>query len=164
MIISQIVAASTNNVIGKNYELLWKLPNDMRHFKNKTWGLPVIMGRKTLKSLHNKPLNGRLNIVITRQSNFSIEGAFVVSSIEEAIEKCKEEDYNEVMIIGGGEIYKQTLPITNRIYLTRVNANLEGDTQYPEINENEWSLKFQEYFDADEKHLYSYTFQTWERN
>ena len=164
MIISQIVAASTNNVIGKNYELLWKLPNDMRHFKSKTWGLPVIMGRKTLKSLHNKPLNGRLNIVITRQSNFSIEGAFVVSSIEEAIEKCKEEDYNEVMIIGGGEIYKQTLPITNRIYLTRVNANLEGDTQYPEINENEWSLKFQEYFDADEKHLYSYTFQTWERN
>ena len=163
MTITHIVAASTNNVIGKDNQLLWTLPNDMKHFKNKTWALPVVMGRKTFISLNSKPLNGRVNIVITRQQDFKAEGITVVQDIDAAIAYCKHEDYNEVMIIGGGEIYKQTLPITNKIYLTRVHTIVEGDTSYPELNLNEWYLEFEENFDADAKHAFGYSFQTWKR-
>ncbi len=163
MIITQIVAVSTNNYIGKDYQLLWTLPNDMRHFKNKTWALPVIMGRKTFYSLENKPLNGRLNIVITRQNDYSAPGITVVKSIEEAIDYCKKQDFKEIMIIGGGEIYKQTLPISNKLFITRVHAELQGDTMYPEINPDEWALTFEENFDVDAKHAFAYSFQTWER-
>ena len=163
MLISHIVAASTNNVIGKDFALLWTLPNDMKFFKNKTWALPVVMGRKTFYSLGNKPLNGRLNIVITRQSDFKAEGVTAVPDIEAAIALCKKEDYNEVMIIGGGEIYKQTLPIANKIYLTRVHTMVEGDTSYPELNPTEWQLEFEENFTADAKHMFAYSFQTWVR-
>ncbi len=163
MIITQIVAASTNNTIGKDYKLLWTLPNDMRFFKNKTWGLPVIMGRKTFNSLEQRALNGRLNIVITRDKNFRAEGFIYFNNIEAAINFCKEENYNEVMIIGGGEIYKQSLPITNKIYLTRVHTTVDGDTSYPELDEEEWSLVFEENFSSDAKHAFDYSFQTWER-
>ena len=163
MTITHIVAASTNNVIGKDFALLWTLPNDMRHFKNKTWALPVVMGRKTFFSLGNTPLNGRLNIVITRQKDFEAKGITVVGDIDTAIALCKQEDYNEMMIIGGGEIYKQTLPIANRIYLTRVHTIVEGDTSYPELPLDEWNLAFEENFEADAKHAHAYSFQTWER-
>ena len=163
MTIAHIVAASTNNVIGKDYQLLWTLPNDMKHFKNKTWALPVVMGRKTFFSLDSKPLNGRLNVVITNQNDFKAEGVTVVRDIESAIAFCKQEDYNEIMIIGGGQIYKQTLPIANKIYLTRVHTIVEGDTSYPELNPAEWQLEFEENFDADAKHAFSYSFQTWKR-
>ena len=163
MTITHIVAASTDNVIGKDFALLWTLPNDMRHFKNKTWALPVVMGRKTFFSLGNTPLNGRLNIVITRQKDFEAKGIAVVGDIDDAIALCKKEDYNEMMIIGGGEIYKQTLPIANRIYLTRVHTIVEGDTSYPELPLDEWNLSFEENFEADAKHAYAYSFQTWER-
>lgn len=163
MIITQIVAVSTNNYIGKDYQLLWTLPNDMRHFKNKTWALPVIMGRKTFYSLENKPLMGRLNIVITRQKDYSAPGITVVQSIEEAIEFCKQQDFKEIMIIGGGEIYKQTLPICNKLFITRVHAVLHGDTMYPEIKPEEWNLTFEENFETDAKHEFAYSFQTWER-
>jgi len=163
MIITQIVAASTNNVIGKNYQLLWNLPNDMKHFKNKTWALPVVMGRKTFFSLDSKPLNGRLNVVITNQDDFIAEGVKVVRDIDAAITFCKQEQYNEIMIIGGGQIYKQTLPITNKIYLTRVHTLVEGDTSYPELSLNEWELAFEENFEADSKHAFAYSFQTWKR-
>ncbi len=162
MTITHIVAASTNNVIGKDFALLWTLPNDMRHFKNKTWALPIVMGRKTFFSLGNTPLNGRLNIVITRQKDFEAKGITVVGDIDTAIALCKKEGYNEMMIIGGGEIYKQTLPIANRIYLTRVHTIVEGDTSYPELPPNEWNLAFEENFEADAKHAYAYSFQTWE--
>ncbi len=163
MTITQIVAASTNNVIGKNYQLLWNLPNDMKHFKNKTWALPVVMGRKTFFSLDSKPLNGRLNVVITNQKDFKAEGVTVVQDIDAAIAFCKQEQYNEIMIIGGGQIYKQTLPIANKIYLTRVHTVVEGDTSYPELNLDEWHLEFEEHFEADAKHVYAYSFQTWKR-
>ena len=163
MVITHIVAVSINNIIGKDFALLWTLPNDMKHFKNKTWALPVVMGRKTFYSLGNTPLNGRLNIVITRQKDFTAEGIGVVSDIEAAIELCQKEDYKEVMIIGGGEIYKQTLPITNKIYLTRVHTTIEGDTSYPELDSTEWQLEFEENFNADAKHAFDYSFQTWKR-
>ena len=163
MIVSHIVAASTNNIIGKDFALLWTLPNDMKHFKNKTWALPVVMGRKTFYSLGNTHLNGRLNIVITRQQDYTAEGIIVVPDIEAAIALCKEEDYNEIMIIGGGEIYKQTLPIANKVYLTRVHTTIEGDTSYPELPPKEWHLEFEENFNPDAKHAYGYSFQTWVR-
>ena len=163
MTITHIVAASTNNVIGKDFALLWTLPNDMRHFKNKTWALPVVMGRKTFFSLGNTPLNGRKNIVVTRQTGLEATGITVVNDINAAIALCKQEDYNEMMVIGGGEIYKQTLPIANKIYLTRVHTIVEGDTSYPELNPNEWEMKFEENFASDAKHDYAYSFQTWER-
>ncbi|MDI9366598.1 MAG: dihydrofolate reductase [Flavobacterium sp.] len=163
MQIIQIVAVSNNNVIGKNYGLLWSLPNDMRWFKNKTWALPVIMGRKTFKSLSYKPMNGRLNVVITRQADFKAEGATVVANIEAAIAFCKAQRYKEIMIIGGGEIYKQSLPLTDKIYLTRVDATVEGDTHYPELDSNQWQLAFEDKHPADAKHAYAYNFQTWIR-
>ncbi len=163
MTITHIVAASLNNVIGKNNDLVWKLPNDMKFFKNKTWGLPVVMGRKTFESFKGKALPGRYNIVITRKEEVKVEGVTVVDSLEKAIAICKQQDFNEVMIIGGGEIYKQSLPITNKVLLTRVEAVIDGDTTYPELNEKEWQLTFEEKFEADDKHAYAYSFQTWVR-
>jgi len=162
MILSQVVAAADNNAIGKNNKLLWTLPNDMKFFKNTTWGMPVIMGRKTFESL-GKPLAGRTNIIITRKQDWKPEGAFVVHNIEEAMEAAGDTDAKEAFIIGGGEIYQQTLPLTQRVYLTRVHTSLEGDTYFPEINEAEWQLLSQLDFTADEKHAYAYSFQVWQR-
>ncbi len=162
MSISLVVAVSTNNAIGKNNQLLWTLPNDMKFFKNKTWAMPVVMGRKTFEAL-GKPLNGRFNIVITKQKDFKPEGTTVVDSLEEAIKTAYAADYKEVMIIGGGQIYQQSMPIADTLYLTRVDAELEGDTSFPEIDTNEWEMISQETHTADEKHAYAYHFQIWNR-
>lgn len=162
MHINQVVAAASNNVIGKNNRLLWSLPNDMKFFKNTTWGMPVIMGRKTFESL-GKPLAGRTNIVITHQQNWQPEGVLVVNNIQEAMAAAAETDAKEAFVIGGGEIYRQTLPLTERIYLTRVHTTLDGDTFYPGFNESEWQLLSQLDFAADEKHAHAYSFQVWQR-
>ena len=162
MVLSQVVAAADNNAIGKNNQLLWTLPNDMKFFKNTTWGMPVIMGRKTFESL-GKPLAGRTNIIITHKQNWQPEGVFVVHDIEEAMVAAGGTDAKEAFIIGGGEIYRQTLPLTQRVYLTRVHTTLEGDTFFPDINETEWELLSQLDFNADEKHAYAYSFQVWQR-
>ena len=162
MIISLVVAAADNNAIGKDNKLLWCLPNDMRFFKNVTWGMVVIMGRKTLESL-GKPLKGRKNIVITRQP-LQIDGALAVKSLEDALSAAKEMDVKEVMVIGGGEIYRLALPKANRIYITRVHAKPEdGDTFFPEFSEKEWKLVSRKDYDADSRHEYAYSFQLWER-
>lgn len=163
MMLSSVVAASTNNVIGKDNKLIWRLPNDMKFFKNTTWGMPVVMGRKSFESL-GKPLAGRTNIVITRKKDWSAEGAKTVSSLDEAMLAAADADAKEAFIIGGGEIYKQTMPLIHRIYLTRVHAVLEGDTYFPVIDENEWNLLSQLDFKADDKHAYDYCFQVWQRN
>jgi dihydrofolate reductase len=160
--LSLIVAAASNNTIGKNNQLLWHLPNDLKFFKNTTWGSVVIMGRKTFESV-NKPLLGRLNIVITRQENWQAENVTVAKSLDEAIQIATELHYKEIFIIGGGEIYKEALPKTDKIYLTRIHAEIEGDTFFPEINRNEWQLVSSVDFKADEKHLYDYTFEVWDR-
>lgn len=164
MIISLIVAVSSNNAIGKNNQLLWHLPNDMKFFKMSTWAMPVVMGRKTFESMAGKPLNGRLNIVITRQNNWTADGVVVVNSLEQAIATAKEKDYKELFVIGGGEIYREALPIAQKIYLTRVEAAPEADTFFPEWNSEAWKLVHNDYHPADARHAYPYRFQIWEKS
>lgn len=163
MILSLVVAAAENNAIGKDNQLLWNLPNDMKFFKNVTWGLPVIMGRKTYESL-GKPLTGRTNIVITHQKDWHPEGVVVVNSLDAAIAAAAETDAKEASIIGGGEIYKQSMNIADRIFITRVHTIIEGDTYFPVIDEKNWKLVSNRDFSADEKHAYAYSFQVWEKN
>jgi len=163
MIISLVVAAAENNAIGKDNQLLWHLPNDMKFFKNITWGLPVIMGRKTFDAL-GKPLPGRTNIVITRQADWQADKVITTSSLDEAIEKTRGLNFKEAAIIGGGEIYKQGIGIANIIYITRVHASFDNaDTFFPEVNEADWELVSNEDFEKDEKHAYAYSFQKWMR-
>lgn len=162
MKINQVVAAAENNAIGKNNQLLWRLPNDTKFFKNTTWGMPVIMGRKTFESL-GKPLAGRTNIVITRQTDWQADGAHVVHDIKEAMTVASQTDAKEVYVIGGGEIYQQTLPMTERIYLTRVHTVIDGDAFFPDIDEKDWTLLSRLDFSADEKHAYDYSFEVWQR-
>lgn len=162
MIISLVVAASQNNAIGKNNQLLWHLPNDLKFFKNTTWGMVVIMGRKTYESV-DKPLPGRINIVITRKPDWKAEGVVTANDLQDALKKAADTNCKEAFVIGGGEIYKWAFSIADKIYITRVYATLEGDTFFPTINEAEWKLVSNEDFNKDEKHQYDYSFQTWER-
>jgi dihydrofolate reductase len=161
--ISIIVAASDNNVIGIENRLPWNLPADLQFFKNTTWGNPVIMGRKTFESMGGKPLKGRQNIVITRQKDYAPEGATVVSSIDAAITIAEDFDVDEIFISGGTEIFLQAFSLVDKIYMTRVHATLQGDAFFPVINPDEWELTHAEDHAADEKHAYAFTFQTWER-
>lgn len=162
MKITLVVAASTNNVIGKDNQLVWTLPNDMKYFKNVTWGMPVIMGRKSYESL-GKPLIGRKNIILTRQSDWNVEGTIAAKTISDAIFLAEEMDYKEAMIIGGGEIFKEVIEKADRIHLTRVDAVLEGDTFFPEIDKSQWKMISHDDHPADEKHKYAYSFQVWEK-
>lgn len=163
MIISIIVAASINNAIGKNNQLLWHLPNDLKFFKNTTWAMPVVMGRKTFESLGGKPLPGRMNIVITRQTGWNADGATIAASLKEAVRLAEQNNYKEVFIAGGGEIYKQAYEFANRIYLTRVFTEIKADTFFPMIDTKIWKLKSNQEFNADEKHAYDYSFQLWQK-
>ena len=162
MKISLVVAASDNHAIGKDNQLLWHLPKDMRFFKNTTWALPILMGRKTFESLGNKPLPGRLNLVITRQAGVTYNGATVVSSLEEAITMAKQNEYKELMVIGGGEIYTMALPMADSIYLTRVHTTIEGDTYFPVLG-TDWIMESSEPHLADEKHAFNFDFEIWHR-
>ena len=163
MTISIIVAASLNNAIGKNNQLLWHLPADLKFFKATTMGCPVIMGRKTFQSI-GRTLPGRKNVVITRDKNFNADNQFdliVVSSIDEALVKMHAE--KEVFIIGGGEIYNQTIGIADFIYRTVVNTTVDGDVYFSEINRTEFNLVWEEKHDSDEKNKFDYTYQKFER-
>lgn len=162
MLISFVVAASENNVIGKDNQLPWHLPNDLKFFKNITWAMPVIMGRKTFLSF-GKPLPGRTNIVVTRKEDWKAEGTIVVHDLDGALEAAGKTDAKEAFVIGGGEIFKQFLPKADKIYLTRVHAIIEGNAFFPEFSETEWKLTSNLDFSADEKHKYAYSFQLWER-
>lgn len=162
MNISLVVAASANNMIGKDNRLLWSLPNDMRHFKNVTWGMPVVMGRKTFETF-KRPLPGRKNIVLSTQKDLKIDGAIVVANMRDAELLVREMDVKEMMVIGGGEIYKMYFPKANKIYMTRVDTVIEGDTTFPVIDEKNWKLVSKIENKADEKHAYDYTYELWER-
>jgi dihydrofolate reductase len=163
MTISLIVAASTNNAIGKNNQLLWHLPNDLKFFKNTTWGMPVIMGRKTFESV-NKPLPGRFNIIITRQADWNAAGVIVAKNLNEALQKAAETNCKECFIIGGGEIYKESFTMADKIYLTRVHTEIaDADTYFPAIDEKDWEKISNEDFEADASHAYAYSFQIWKR-
>jgi dihydrofolate reductase len=157
-----IVAASSNNAIGKNNQLLWHLPNDLKFFKNTTWGFPVIMGRKTFEAV-NKPLPGRTNIVITRKQDWEAVGVKTASDLAGAIDLATQTNAKQLFIIGGGEIYEQALPMADTIYLTRVHTILEGDTFFPALDESQWKLFSNDDFSADEKHVFDYSFQLWKR-
>jgi dihydrofolate reductase len=162
MNITLVVAASENNAIGKDNQLLWHLPKDMRFFKNTTWALPILMGRKTFESMGSKLLPGRLNIILTTQKDLIIEGAVVVHNMEQAIEIANKEDYKELMVIGGGQVYQMALPLSNKVWLTRVHTQIEGDTFFPELGE-EWQKQFTESNKADEKHAFDFDFECWQR-
>mgnify|MGYP006167931877 FL=1 len=155
-----VVAVSTNNAIGKNNQLLWHLPADLKHFKEITSGHPIIMGRKTYDSI-GRALPKRRNIVITRQKDLIIPNVEVVNDLTAAIALCKDEP--EVFVIGGAEIYKHALAYTDKIYLTTVHKEYDADTFFPELNASEWKTTHQEYHNADEKNSVAYTFSTLER-
>jgi len=164
MIKSLVVAASTNHAIGKDNKLLWNLPNDLRFFKNVTWAMPVLMGRKSFESLGNKPLKGRINIILTSSKFFKGEGVVVVNKIKNAEFFAKENDYKELMILGGGNVYAQTIDDADKIYITRVHHVFEdADTFFPVIDEKKWKLVSNEDYFKDDKHAYDYSFQLWER-
>ncbi|MEJ7611135.1 MAG: dihydrofolate reductase [Ferruginibacter sp.] len=163
MIISLIVAASTNNAIGKDNAMLWHLPTDLKFFKNTTWGMPVVMGRKTFEAM-GKALAGRTNIVVTSNKDWKGEGAINVPDIEEALKVAADTtNAKEVFITGGGEIYKQTMKMADRIYMTRIHTQVEGDTFFPEIDQTDWKLVFSKEVKADEKNTYDMSFETWEK-
>ena len=155
MKISIVVAMAANRVIGRDNQLPWHLPADLQHFKQTTMGKPILMGRKTWESI-GRPLPGRTNIVITRDENYEAPGCVVVHSIEAALQAAAKQD--EVMIIGGAEFYRQLLPRTNRIYLTRINEDFEGDILFPELISSEWQEVERVDCDADDKNPHSYSF------
>ncbi len=158
--ISLIVAASANNVIGAQGELPWRLSDDLRRFKEVTMGKPIVMGRKTWDSI-GRPLPGRQNIVITRQDDFAAEGCDVVGSVDEALSATG--DAAEVMIIGGSQVYALFLPRADRLYLTRVHAQIDGDAFFPAIGESEWRLVREEHHAADERNEHAFSFLCFDR-
>jgi dihydrofolate reductase len=160
MIISAIVATDLNNAIGKDNGLLCYLPADLKFFKATTMGCPVIMGRKTYDSMNGKLLPGRRNMIVTRNKNFNVEGAEVFNSVEEAISHCSEE---KIFIIGGAEIFKQSLHLVEELYRTLIQNTFDADTFLPEIKPGEFKKVWEECHTADEKNKYDYCFQKWNK-
>ncbi|MDN3585227.1 dihydrofolate reductase [Pedobacter aquatilis] len=159
--LSIAVAVGENFEIGKNNQLLWHMPADLKFFKQTTSGHTIIMGRKTFDSV-GRPLPNRRNIVITRDTELKIDGVEVVNSLDKALEITQNEE-KPVFIVGGAEIYRQALPKTDTLYLTTIHNTFDADTFFPEINRNEWNLISAEPHHADEKNKYDYTFEVLER-
>ena len=158
--ISIIVAIAENGAIGANNDLLWRLPNDMKRFRELTTGHTIIMGRKTFESLPKGALPNRTNVVITRNTGASFENCEVYNDLKTAIDNHKDEE--EIFIIGGASIYKQAIILADKLYITRVSHSFENaDTFFPETDNNEWVLIETKKFPTDEKHLYQYTFETY---
>lgn len=162
MIISLIAAVADNLLIGSNNSLPWHLPADFRYFKENTLGKTIVMGLRTFESIGNKPLPGRKNIILNNGDNYVVpEGCFVAKSIDELLKMVKDEE--EVMICGGASVYKQFLPIANRLYLTYVHHNFEGDTYFPEFNLADWKEVKRIDNESDEKNIYPYSFVVLEK-
>ena len=166
MKVSLIVAVSQNGMIGKDNDLIWHLPKDMKFFKDTTLGHHVIMGRKNFESIPHKfrPLPNRTNIVITRQSDYKAEDSIVVNSVEEALKVAKSNGENEAFIIGGGQIYKLALEanLIDRIYLTKIHHSFDGDTFFPELS-SDWEEINREDCFKDNNHKYDYSFLVLEK-
>ena len=156
MDITQIFAISDNNVIGHDNKLVWRVPNDLKFFKAKTFGHPIIMGRKTFESL-GKALPGRLNIVITRNKNFSAPDCIIVTGLADALEAAKKNNTEEIFVIGGAEIFSQSLLYTTKIYITEVKAEVDGNIKY-NFDKVNWIEKSREDFTKDDKHAFDYSF------
>ena len=167
MIISLIVAIAENNVIGKNNDLIWRLPNDLRYFKEKTLNHHIISGRKNYHSIPKKfrPLTNRTNIVLSKQIDFKEDGIVVFHTLEEAINFANNNNETELFIIGGGQIYKEALNknLIDRMYITHVNQSFDGDTFFPKLALNQWKKTSEITHPIDEKHLYSYSFAVYEK-
>jgi len=162
MIISLISAISENGVIGKDNDLPWHLPADLQYFKKKTSGHTIIMGRKTFESV-GKPLPNRVNIVISRQPDYHANGCIMASSLDEAIEKVPQGE-EEVFICGGAAVYELGLNLADRLYITRVHQQVEGDTFFPELDLSKWTEIEREAYESDEKNPSAYTFVIYGRN
>jgi dihydrofolate reductase len=161
--ITIIVAKSRNNVIGKDNQLVWKLSSDLQNFKRLTSGHHILMGRKTFESL-GKPLPNRVSVVITRNTDFSLpEGHHVVHAIEEAIQLCISKRLERIYIIGGAEIYNQSMQFCDELQVTEVDTVVEGDAFFPEIDLREWKITSSEHFKKDEKNEYDFEFITYKR-
>ena len=159
--ISLMWAMDNNHVIGNNNQLPWHLPEDLKFFKRTTMGHPIAMGRKTWDSI-GRPLPGRENIVITRNPEFLCEGCTVLNSVEALLE-FSQQNADEIFVIGGAEIFKLILPYADKLYLTRIYDEFKGDTFFPELNMEEWSLLSREQGIKDEKNPYDYEFMIYER-
>lgn len=162
MIVSAIVATAHNNVIGRNNDIPWYLPSDLKYFKKTTLNHHIIMGRKSYQSI-GRPLPKRTNIIITRNSFFIASNCITASSVEEALTIAHDNGEEEAFIIGGGQIYELSQAYWDRLYLTKVDAKVEGDIYFPQIKAENWKLVFEEPHQADEKNEYNYTFQILER-
>lgn len=162
MIISLVAALAKNEVIGKDNQLPWKLPADLRRFKLLTMGKPVLMGRKTFESI-GKPLSGRTNLVLTRDASFGVNGGIVVHSPEEALQYAAANGAEELMVIGGETLYKLFLPRAHRMYLTFVLHEFDGDTYFPEYDISEWKEIHCEMHEHDESNPFAHCFMIFER-
>jgi dihydrofolate reductase len=162
MLISAIVAMANHNVIGRDNTIPWYLPEDLKWFKKHTLNHAIVMGRKCFESI-GRPLPKRTNIVITRDMFYLVNGCVVVHSLSEALQIAENEGETEVFIIGGGEIYAQSLHLCNKIYLTEVHADIEGEIVFPNLLENEWTTTFQEEHFKDEKNEFDFTFKILEK-
>jgi len=157
MLLSIIVAVSENGIIGLDNQLIWRLPDDLKRFKKLTLGHPMIMGRKTFESI-GKPLPGRQSIIITRDEDFSFEGTIVVHSVQEAIEVAKKIETEEAFIIGGGDIYRQVQGNCDRLYITEVHTQTQGDTFFQIEKPELWQETERTHHDTDENHAFSFDF------
>ncbi|OLO28555.1 dihydrofolate reductase [Alkalihalophilus pseudofirmus] len=159
--ISFLVAMDRNRVIGKNNDLPWELPADLAYFKKVTMGHPIVMGRKTYESI-GRPLPGRENIIITRNQEYTAEGCTVLHSIED-VQKVIDHHEKEVFIIGGAEIFKEAFPIADKLYITHIDEEFDGDTFFPEFNLSDWHEVSREKGMKDEKNPYDYYFSVYEK-
>ncbi|WP_453995627.1 dihydrofolate reductase [Bacillus nitroreducens] len=159
--ISLLVAMDKNRLIGKDNDLPWRLPADLAYFKRVTMGHPIIMGRKTYDSI-GRPLPGRENIIVTRDTSYKMEGCKVIHSIDEIL-KLNEEHDQELFVIGGAEIFKEILPYSDRLYITEIDEEFEGDTYFPAFDKSEWKVISEEKGVKDEKNPYDYTFMVYEK-
>lgn len=156
--ISFVVAMDENRAIGKDNDLPWYLPNDLKHFKKTTMGKPIVMGRKTYESI-GKPLPGRENIVVTRDESYKAEGTTIVHSVDEVLKMNAE----EICVIGGSEIFKQFLPVADRLYITEIHHTFDADTYFPELNDDEWKEVSRTAGIVDEKNKYPHDFVVHEK-
>jgi dihydrofolate reductase len=149
-----------NRVIGANNKIPWHLPNELRLFKSLTMGHPIVMGRRTYESI-DRLLPGRTTVIVTRQRDYQVPGAIVANSIEEALDACK--DDSEIFVIGGSDLFRETLPIADRLHLTVVDAEPQGDTFMPEIDMSAWRETSSQSFQPDEKHAHAYRYSVYDR-
>lgn len=163
MIKSIIAAVSDNGVIGNGNRMIWHLPADFRYFRNTTRGHYVIMGRKTFESLGGKPLKERTNLIVTRNPDYKPEGCIVFHSLAAALQRCEDDEQEEIFILGGADIYRQSMALADKLYITEVHGRFKGDASFPPVDRLIWRETRREDHEADEKNPYAYSFVVLER-